>query len=141
MCVFVFCKPNSWCPPRPIHKRQDYIICTVAYLPACLPSCNVSRILFIEQTNESFAHTTIACPCSTDSLGVNGVFGGKVLPGDFHTYVFRVPESMFDNTTEPCMNFMYTSGYDPQRDRNTGLVGPLLLCRKGWSKEVKVNSI
>ncbi|XP_012936333.1 hephaestin-like protein [Aplysia californica] len=58
--------------------------------------------------------------------------GGRILPGHYHTYVFQVPDDLVDNTTEPCRNYLYTSAFDPLRDHNTGLVGPLLVCRKGY---------
>ncbi|KAK3764111.1 hypothetical protein RRG08_039283 [Elysia crispata] len=58
--------------------------------------------------------------------------GGYVDPGKVHTYVFRVPDDFLTNVSEPCLNFLYTSGVDPSRDYNSGLVGPVLICRKGY---------
>ncbi|CAL1527322.1 unnamed protein product, partial [Lymnaea stagnalis] len=37
-----------------------------------------------------------------------------------------------DDTYQPCKSFLYTSAHDPTLDHNTGLVGPLLICRKGY---------
>ena len=53
-------------------------------------------------------------------------------PGRFHSYVFRVPDDFLSDVTEPCLNFLYTSGLDPSRDYNSGLVGPILICKKGY---------
>ncbi|GFN78603.1 hephaestin-like protein 1 [Plakobranchus ocellatus] len=58
--------------------------------------------------------------------------GGYIQPGKIHTYVFRVPDDFLLNVTEPCLNFMYTSGLDPSKDHNSGLVGPILICKKGY---------
>ncbi|GFS05338.1 hephaestin-like protein 1 [Elysia marginata] len=58
--------------------------------------------------------------------------GGYVDSGKLHTYVFRVPDDFLDNVTAPCLNFLYTSGPDMYRDYNSGLVGPILICKKGY---------
>ncbi|KAH9508746.1 hypothetical protein Btru_049801 [Bulinus truncatus] len=56
--------------------------------------------------------------------------GGAVGQGQVHTYTFYVPTNLLDDASEPCKVFLYTSGVDPRRAQNTGLVGPLLICRK-----------
>ncbi|KAH9487800.1 hypothetical protein Btru_068385, partial [Bulinus truncatus] len=56
--------------------------------------------------------------------------GGAVGQGHAHTYTFYVPTNLLDGASEPCKVFLYTSGVDPRRAQNTGLVGPLLICRK-----------
>ncbi|CAL1527319.1 unnamed protein product, partial [Lymnaea stagnalis] len=61
-----------------------------------------------------------------------GVSGGSVQPNQVYTYTFDVPENLLNDTKKPCKSFLYTSAHDPTRDHITGLVGPLLVCRKGY---------
>lgn len=58
--------------------------------------------------------------------------GGLLNKGEAHTYVFRVPDDFLDDVTVPCLNFLYTSGVEPYQDYNSGLVGPILICKKGY---------
>ncbi|XP_059142420.1 hephaestin-like [Physella acuta] len=61
-----------------------------------------------------------------------GVPGGSVGKNEVHRYKFKVPGNLLDDRPEPCVNFLYTSAHDPGRDHNTGLVGQLLVCAKGF---------
>merc|ERR1711974_262682 len=58
--------------------------------------------------------------------------GGKILSGQSYTYMFYVPDDLLEGASTPCLNFIYTSGYGLEIDQASGLVGPLLLCRKGY---------
>ncbi|KAH9508747.1 hypothetical protein Btru_049802 [Bulinus truncatus] len=58
--------------------------------------------------------------------------------GHVHTYTFYVPTNLLDDASEPCKVFLYTSGVDPRRAQNTGLVGPLLICRKNHLTSYKL---
>ena len=53
-------------------------------------------------------------------------------PKGQHTYVFTVPPGGEGaKGAPPCVTSMYHSAVDPVRDIHTGLVGALLICRKG----------
>ncbi|XP_068187172.1 ferroxidase HEPHL1-like [Antennarius striatus] len=56
--------------------------------------------------------------------------GSHVGPGEKFTYVWQVLEGPSSSDT-PCIPYLYYSGTDPSMDTNSGLVGPLLLCKKG----------
>ncbi|XP_059140979.1 ferroxidase HEPHL1-like [Physella acuta] len=61
-----------------------------------------------------------------------GVPGGSVGLNQVHTYRFDVPTNLLEGSSEPCLSFLYTSMHDPVRDHNTGLVGAILVCQKGY---------
>ncbi|KAK6962443.1 hephaestin-like protein 1, partial [Biomphalaria glabrata] len=65
-----------------------------------------------------------------ESLDGPGVPGGAVGTNQTHTYRFEVPVNLLEGSSLPCKNFLYTSAHDPSKDRNAGLVGPLLICRR-----------
>ncbi|KAM9357553.1 ceruloplasmin [Symphorus nematophorus] len=58
-----------------------------------------------------------------------------VRPGTVHTYEWTVPEAAGPVEGEAdCLTYLYYSGVDPVKDTNSGLVGPLLVCRLGSLK-------
>ncbi|XP_076606556.1 ferroxidase HEPHL1 [Chaetodon auriga] len=56
--------------------------------------------------------------------------GSHVGPGEKFTYVWQVREGP-SSSDSPCIPYLYYSGTDPATDTNSGLVGPLLVCKKG----------
>ncbi|XP_068600136.1 ferroxidase HEPHL1-like [Brachionichthys hirsutus] len=56
--------------------------------------------------------------------------GSHVGPGEKFTYVWQLLEGP-SSSDSPCIPYLYYSGTDPAMDTNSGLVGPLLLCKKG----------
>ncbi|KAK3515672.1 hypothetical protein QTP70_026459, partial [Hemibagrus guttatus] len=56
--------------------------------------------------------------------------GASVAPGQTFTYRWRVTEGPSDSDP-PCLSYLYYSATDPVRDTNSGLVGPLQVCKKG----------
>ena len=55
-----------------------------------------------------------------------------VSPGATFTYEWNVPEDVGPTDQDPdCLTWLYYSAVDAVRDTNSGLVGPLLVCRKG----------
>lgn len=55
-----------------------------------------------------------------------------VKPGSTHTYEWTVPIGAGPVQGEAdCLTYLYYSGVDPVKDTNSGLVGPLLVCRHG----------
>lgn len=58
-----------------------------------------------------------------------------VRPGTVHTYEWTVPVGAGPVQGEAdCLTYLYYSGVDPVKDTNSGLVGPLLVCRPGSLK-------
>nr|XP_057928988.1 ceruloplasmin [Doryrhamphus excisus] len=59
-----------------------------------------------------------------------------VAPGKTHTYEWLVPVGAGPVPKESdCLTYLYYSGVDPVKDTNSGLVGPLLVCRPGSLKK------
>ncbi|XP_053467305.1 ferroxidase HEPHL1 [Ictalurus furcatus] len=56
--------------------------------------------------------------------------GASVAPGETFTYRWQVREGPSDSDP-PCLSYLYYSASDPVRDTNSGLVGPLQVCKKG----------
>lgn len=71
--------------------------------------------------------------------------GSHVKPGEKFIYEWEVPETVGPTADDPdCLTMLYYSASDPIRDTNSGLVGPLLVCRKGimpasWKPVMKKN--
>ena len=54
-----------------------------------------------------------------------------IAPGKIYNYVWKVPERAGPGPNDTrCLTWGYFSDVDPIRDTNTGLVGPLVICRK-----------
>lgn len=59
-----------------------------------------------------------------------------VRPGSMHTYEWTVPLGAGPVQGEAdCLTYIYYSAVDYVRDTNSGLVGPLLICRQGSLKK------
>ena len=56
--------------------------------------------------------------------------GSHVGPGENFTYTWQVLEGP-SSSDSPCINYLYYSATDAVKDTNSGLVGPLLVCKKG----------
>ncbi|KAF1378555.1 hypothetical protein PFLUV_G00191770 [Perca fluviatilis] len=56
--------------------------------------------------------------------------GSHVGPGEKFTYTWQVQEGPSSSDTA-CIPYLYYSATDPAKDTNSGLVGPLLVCKKG----------
>ncbi|XP_051521589.1 hephaestin-like protein 1a isoform X2 [Myxocyprinus asiaticus] len=56
--------------------------------------------------------------------------GASVAPGEKFTYHWRVTEGPSDSDP-PCLSYLYYSAVDPVRDTNSGLIGPVQVCKKG----------
>ncbi|ELK27895.1 Hephaestin-like protein 1 [Myotis davidii] len=58
--------------------------------------------------------------------------GAHVKPGETFTYRWTVPESVSPTAADPpCLTYLYFSAVEPIKDTSAGLVGPLLVCKKG----------
>uniref|UniRef100_A0A087YJH5 ferroxidase n=1 Tax=Poecilia formosa TaxID=48698 RepID=A0A087YJH5_POEFO len=56
--------------------------------------------------------------------------GSHVDPGKEFVYTWRVLEGP-SSSDSPCIPYLYYSATDPVKDTNSGLVGPLLVCKRG----------
>lgn len=56
--------------------------------------------------------------------------GSHVEPGHTFTYEWQVLEGPSPSDA-PCIPYLYYSGSNPVSDTSSGLVGPLLVCKKG----------
>uniref|UniRef100_A0A8B9H8Z8 ferroxidase n=1 Tax=Astyanax mexicanus TaxID=7994 RepID=A0A8B9H8Z8_ASTMX len=55
-----------------------------------------------------------------------------ISPGNEHTYSWEVSPDVVPKATDPpCLTYMYISHQDIVRDYNTGLIGTMLVCKKG----------
>ncbi|TRY59321.1 hypothetical protein DNTS_033554 [Danionella cerebrum] len=53
-------------------------------------------------------------------------------PGEQHTYHWEVTSEVTPTAADPpCITYTYLSHYDIVRDYNTGLIGTMLICKKG----------
>uniref|UniRef100_H3BA63 Hephaestin n=1 Tax=Latimeria chalumnae TaxID=7897 RepID=H3BA63_LATCH len=58
--------------------------------------------------------------------------GSSVEPLESITYNWTVPEHVGPTPSDPpCLTWMYYSAVDPVRDTNSGLIGPLIICKPG----------
>ncbi|XP_006902428.1 PREDICTED: hephaestin-like protein 1 [Elephantulus edwardii] len=58
--------------------------------------------------------------------------GAHVKPGETFTYRWTVPESVSPTAGDPpCLTYIYFSAVQTIKDTSAGLVGPLLICKRG----------
>uniref|UniRef100_A0A672ICR2 Coagulation factor V n=1 Tax=Salarias fasciatus TaxID=181472 RepID=A0A672ICR2_SALFA len=70
------------------------------------------------------------------SLHPNGV-----QPNTTFTYLWKVGESVGPKPEESdCRTWAYYSGVNPERDIHSGLIGPLLVCKKGTMEKKSLNT-
>uniref|UniRef100_A0A670Y626 ferroxidase n=1 Tax=Pseudonaja textilis TaxID=8673 RepID=A0A670Y626_PSETE len=61
--------------------------------------------------------------------------GAFVKPYETFKYEWRVPESVGPTPNDPaCLTYLYYSATDPMMDTQSGLVGPLIICKKDTLK-------
>lgn len=57
------------------------------------------------------------------------------LPGEVRTYIWQIPERSGAGTEDsPCIPWAYYSTVDRVKDLYSGLIGPLIVCRKSYVK-------
>uniref|UniRef100_A0A8C1KDQ7 ferroxidase n=1 Tax=Cyprinus carpio TaxID=7962 RepID=A0A8C1KDQ7_CYPCA len=55
-----------------------------------------------------------------------------ILPGQEHTYQWKVTSEVTPTAADPpCITYTYLSHFDIVKDYNTGLIGTMLICKKG----------
>lgn len=61
-----------------------------------------------------------------------------VAPGHEHTYEWHISEDSGPTPDDPpCLTYIYYSYENLIQDFNSGLIGPLLICKKGKKKKKK----
>ncbi|RXN25751.1 hephaestin 1 [Labeo rohita] len=86
---------------------------------------------YISYTDDTFATKTHIAG-SDEHLGILGTqkAGASVAPGERFVYRWRVLEG--PSSSDPaCLSYLYYSAVDPVRDTNSGLFGPIQVCKKG----------
>ncbi|XP_060944214.1 coagulation factor V [Limanda limanda] len=59
-------------------------------------------------------------------------YDNEVKPNSTFTYLWKLPIDVGPKPSDSdCRTWAYYSGVNPERDINTGLIGPLLVCREG----------
>uniref|UniRef100_A0A8C3WUF8 ferroxidase n=1 Tax=Catagonus wagneri TaxID=51154 RepID=A0A8C3WUF8_9CETA len=94
------------------------------YNNASLPlSIQPHGLRYNKSTEGSFYKTPTGSPPSPSS---------HVNPGTTFVYTWDVPRDVGPTATDPnCLTWFYYSSVKPPKDTNSGLVGPLLVCRNG----------
>lgn len=81
----------------------------------------VVRLFFFSKSNEGALYLD-----NTTSKADDGV-----RPGHNYTYTWSVPERAGPSRTDTeCVTWTYYSYVDPTKDTYSGLIGPLITCRK-----------
>ncbi|KAM3834220.1 ceruloplasmin [Vipera latastei] len=92
---------------------------------------NASRPFSIQPHGLSYTKSNEGSFYHTLSGGIPSP-GSHVKPGEKFIYKWEVPETVGPTADDPdCLTLLYYSASDPIKDTNSGLVGPLLVCRKG----------
>uniref|UniRef100_A0A8D0EZH6 Plastocyanin-like domain-containing protein n=1 Tax=Strix occidentalis caurina TaxID=311401 RepID=A0A8D0EZH6_STROC len=90
---------------------------------------NASRPFSIQPHGVSYHKSNEGASYGAASRGAPA---GRSLPGATFTYEWNVPEDVGPTDQDPdCLTWLYYSAVDAVRDTSSGLVGPLLVCRKG----------
>ncbi|XP_037136671.1 coagulation factor V isoform X1 [Syngnathus acus] len=64
-------------------------------------------------------------------------YDNEVPPNGKNTYIWKVPRKHAHNPDEPhCQTWTYHSGVNPEKDIQSGLIGPLLVCPEGTLNNV-----
>lgn len=64
------------------------------------------------------------------------------MPGRNYTYTWRVKNNYAPTSADPtCLTWIYHSHIDTPRDISTGLIGPLLICKKGTELKTLITPI
>ncbi|XP_071089861.1 hephaestin-like protein [Haliotis cracherodii] len=96
------------------------------------------KVVFYNKASRAYSihpHGVQHSKLSEGSLYNDGIYGkydDYVLPKRIRTYYWTIPEEMGPTPEDPpCLTRIYTSGVDVIKDSYSGLVGPMLICRKG----------
>ncbi|NWQ80692.1 CERU protein, partial [Columbina picui] len=92
---------------------------------------NASRPFSIQPHGVSYRKSDEGALYGASSRGTDSP-ASHVSPGATFTYEWNVPEDVGPTDQDPdCLTWLYYSAVDAVRDTISGLVGPLLVCRKG----------
>uniref|UniRef100_A0A8C3BYA2 ferroxidase n=1 Tax=Cairina moschata TaxID=8855 RepID=A0A8C3BYA2_CAIMO len=93
-------------------------------------------VTFANKAKRSYSIMAHGVSFSKLSEGAPYLDGAHVKAGETFTYKWRVPENGGPSENDPpCLTYLYYSATDAVKDTNSGLVGPLLVCRKNVLNE------
>ncbi|CAI9572388.1 unnamed protein product, partial [Staurois parvus] len=96
------------------------------------------KVTFKNKASHPYSIQAHGVSCTKDMEGENGASGEQsghslpshVAPGDTITYRWEVPNSVGSTMHDlNCLPWLYYSSVDVVKDTNSGLVGPLLVCK------------
>uniref|UniRef100_A0A7N6AWG4 ferroxidase n=1 Tax=Anabas testudineus TaxID=64144 RepID=A0A7N6AWG4_ANATE len=97
------------------------------------------RVVFKNKASRSYSIQPHGVQYSIEQEGTlyfNELEAAMVRPGTVHTYEWMVPVGAGPVQGEAdCLTYMYYSAVDYVKDTNSGLAGPLLICRQGSLKK------
>lgn len=87
--------------------------------------------VFINKVVSKYVYSCINFNISSYIYSSDTGTAGKIAqPGETVTYRFSVPYAVSPTVDDPqCLTYMYQSAVDLVKDINSGLVGPLLVCK------------
>ncbi|XP_044114238.1 ferroxidase HEPHL1 isoform X2 [Neovison vison] len=94
-------------------------------------------VTFANKADKAYSilpHGVIYDKASDAAPNIDGFLkpGAHVNPGETFTYKWTVPESVSPTAGDPpCLTYLYFSAVEPIQDTSAGLLGPLLVCKKG----------
>ncbi|KAL9983729.1 hypothetical protein ACROYT_G005948 [Oculina patagonica] len=67
-----------------------------------------------------------------DGTSGNDTTDNEIMPNETYLYKWMVPEAVAPTENDPsCLTWMYHSNVDSTKDTHSGLIGPLLICKRG----------
>ncbi|XP_078524138.1 ceruloplasmin [Lissotriton helveticus] len=95
------------------------------------------KIIIVFKNNASRPYSIHAQGVKTDSSTVK-----ETMPGEVQTYIWKIPERSGPGKGEcDCVTWPYFSKVDQVKDTYSGLVGPLVVCRKQLLNYFGINKI
>ena len=99
---------------------------------------DVIKVVFKNMASRSYSIHPHGVSYSKESEGMvygtenSNLAGNSVPPGSTYTYTWTVPQTSGPAPDGPnCIGSLYHSAVDPPKDTNSGLVGPLVICKAG----------
>uniref|UniRef100_A0A665XD06 ferroxidase n=1 Tax=Echeneis naucrates TaxID=173247 RepID=A0A665XD06_ECHNA len=92
------------------------------------------RVTFFNKADRNYSILPHGLHYDKHSQGSVEKPGSHVAPGERFVYTWQALEGP-SPTDPPCIPYLYYSATDPVMDTNSGLVGPLLVCKKGTLRD------
>uniref|UniRef100_A0A3B4GZ41 Hephaestin-like 1b n=1 Tax=Pundamilia nyererei TaxID=303518 RepID=A0A3B4GZ41_9CICH len=88
------------------------------------------RVTFLNKADRNYSIQPHGLHYDKHFQGSSYEDGSHVGPGENFTYTWQVLEGP-SSSDSSCIPYLYYSATDPAKDTNSGLVGPLLVCKRG----------